>query len=91
MKRELVQRGDPVTLVYEVPGILLTMRGKALDAGAEGDLVSVVNGQTKRTLQGKVSGPGRVTISSGAVAPADPTTVSSIQSDPRGAQRRRTE
>jgi flagellar basal body P-ring formation protein FlgA len=91
MKRELVQRGDPVTLVYEVPGILLTMRGKALDAGAEGDLVSVVNGQNKRTLQGKVSGPGRVTISSGAARPADPTTVSSIQSDPRGTQRRRTE
>jgi flagella basal body P-ring formation protein FlgA len=91
MKREVVQRGEPVTLVYEVPGILLTMRGKALESGAEGDLVSVVNGQTKRTLQGTVSGPGRVTISSGAVRPADPTTVSSIQSDPRGTQRRRTE
>ena len=31
MKPELVQRNETVTLVYEVPGIVLTMRGKALE------------------------------------------------------------
>jgi flagella basal body P-ring formation protein FlgA len=62
MKPELVQRNDTVTIIYEVPGILLTMRGKALDGGAEGDAISVLNMQSKRTLQGTVSGPGRVTI-----------------------------
>jgi len=62
MKPELVQKNDTVTLHYEVPGIVLTMRGKALDSGAEGDLVSVLNVESKRTIQGIVTGPGRVTI-----------------------------
>jgi flagella basal body P-ring formation protein FlgA len=61
-KPEMVHRDDNVTLVYEVPGILLTTRGKALEAGAEGDTISVVNTQTKQTIQGIVSGPNRVTI-----------------------------
>ena len=62
MKPELVKRDDGVTLVYEVPGIMLTTRGKALEAGGEGDLISVLNVQNKRTLQGVVIGPGRVDI-----------------------------
>jgi flagella basal body P-ring formation protein FlgA len=62
MKPELVQRNDTVTLVYEAPGMLLTVRGKALEAGAAGDAVSVVNLQSKRTVHGTVSGPGRITV-----------------------------
>ena len=62
MKPELVQKNDTVTLHYEVPGIVLTMRGKALDSGAEGDMVSVLNVESKRTIHGIVTGPGRVTI-----------------------------
>ncbi len=64
MRPQLVQRGEIVTLVYEAPGMRLTMRGQALDFGAEGDAVNVLNVQSKRTIQGTVSGPGRVTISS---------------------------
>jgi flagella basal body P-ring formation protein FlgA len=85
-KPELVQRGDPVTIVYEVPGIMLTIRGKALESGAEGDLISVVNGQSKRPLQGTVSGPGRVTI---AATRIEQTATSS--SETRGVPRRHTE
>lgn len=62
MKPELVVKNDTVTLHYEVPGIVLTMRGKALDSGAEGDIVSVLNVNSKRTIQGIVTGPGRVTV-----------------------------
>lgn len=64
MKPELVKRNEQVTLVYEVPGIVLTVRGKALESGAEGDVISVLNEQSKRTLQGVVAGPGQVVISS---------------------------
>ncbi|MEA2927584.1 MAG: flagellar basal body P-ring formation protein FlgA [Hyphomicrobiales bacterium] len=64
MKPELVQRNETVTLSYQVPGIVVTLRGKALDSGAEGDTVSVQNTETKRTVQGTVTGPGRVTVSS---------------------------
>ena len=60
MKPDLVQRNETVTLVYEVPGIMLTMRGKAIEGGAEGDVISVLNEQSKRTVQGTVIGPGRV-------------------------------
>jgi flagella basal body P-ring formation protein FlgA len=65
-KPELVQRGESVTLVYEMPGLMLTVRGKANEGGSEGDVISVLNEQTKRTLQGKIVGPGRVVISTGS-------------------------
>ncbi|MBV9347225.1 MAG: flagellar basal body P-ring formation protein FlgA [Pseudolabrys sp.] len=62
MKPELVQRNETVTLVYEVPGIALTGRGKALENGAEGDTVEVLNVQSKRSVHGVVTGPGQVTV-----------------------------
>ncbi len=64
MKPEIVQKNETVTLQYTVPGIVLTMRGQALESGAEGDAVSVLNAQSKRTVQGVVTGPGRITVSS---------------------------
>jgi flagella basal body P-ring formation protein FlgA len=63
MKPALVQRNEQVTLIYEVPGITLTVRGKAAEAGAEGDTISVLNEQSKRTIQGVIVGPGRVVVS----------------------------
>jgi len=62
MRPEVVQRNEPVTMIYEAPGIVLTMRGKAQETGAVGDLIGVVNGQTNRTIQATVVGPGRVAI-----------------------------
>jgi flagella basal body P-ring formation protein FlgA len=66
MKPEVVQRNEAVTLIYEVPGIMLTVRGKAAEAGAEGDVINVLNEQSKRTVQGTVAGPGRVVINTGS-------------------------
>ena len=66
-KPDLVQRDQNVTLIYETGGLYLTMRGKAMDAGSEGDTVNVINLQSKRTVQGTVTGPGQVTMS--VVAP----------------------
>ena len=66
MKPDLVQRNETVTLVYEVPGIVLTIRGKAIDGGAEGDVISVLNEQSKRTVQGTIVGPGRVLVCNGS-------------------------
>ncbi len=64
MKPELVARNETVTIVYEVPGIVLTLRGKATEPGALGDLINVLNIQSKRTIQATVAGPGRVVASS---------------------------
>ena len=60
MKPEIVRKGDIVMLHYEVPGIVLTMRGQAMESGAQGDMVNVLNPNSKRTIQGIVTAPGRV-------------------------------
>jgi flagellar basal body P-ring formation protein FlgA len=62
VKPNIVQRNDTVTLVYEAPGLVLTLRGQAQESGALGDTISVLNAQTKRVVQGVVSGPGRVMV-----------------------------
>ena len=61
-KPDLVQRDDNVTLIYESPGLYLTIRGKAVESGTEGDVVSVLNLQSKRTVSGVVVGRDQVAI-----------------------------
>ena len=80
MKPALVQRNDVVTIFYEAPGINLTLRGQAKDAGALGDTINVMNTQSKRMLQGVVVGAGRVTVA--AVPPRV------VESAPAAADRR---
>jgi flagellar basal body P-ring formation protein FlgA len=60
VKPELVARNQSVAMVYEVPGILLTVRGKALEGGALGDVINVLNVESKRTIQATIIGPARV-------------------------------
>jgi flagellar basal body P-ring formation protein FlgA len=62
MKPAVVQRNDIVTIFYGAPGINLTLRGQAQDAGALGETINIMNIQSKRLVQGIVSGPGRVTM-----------------------------
>jgi flagellar basal body P-ring formation protein FlgA len=61
-KPDLVQRDQSVTLIYETAGLYLTIRGKAQDSGTEGDVVNVVNLQSKRTVSGVVTGRGQVSV-----------------------------
>jgi flagella basal body P-ring formation protein FlgA len=77
IRPELVARGDLVTIVYQGPGLMLTLRGRATESGALGDTISVVNQQSKRVLQASVSGPGTV-----SVAPAAPTALASAAGHP---------
>jgi flagella basal body P-ring formation protein FlgA len=83
-KPEFVSRDQSVTVIYQVPGIYLTTRGKAIESGAEGDTVSVLNLQTKRTLSGVVTGRGQVTVegaSQSAPMPAAVEQTSSLKRD----------
>lgn len=75
-KPDLVQRDQSVTLIYEAAGLYLTMRGKSLDNGTEGDVVNVMNLQSKRNITGIVSGRGQVTISVAAPRPDSSALVS---------------
>ena len=61
-KPDLVQRDQGVTLIYETAGLHLTVLGKALENGTEGDVVNVLNLQSKRTVSAVVVGRGRVAI-----------------------------
>ncbi|TQF34355.1 flagellar basal body P-ring formation chaperone FlgA [Bradyrhizobium sp. UNPA324] len=62
VKPDFVVRDQAVTVIFQAPGLYLTTRGKAIESGAEGDTVSVLNLQSKRTLTGVVTGRGQVTI-----------------------------
>ncbi len=61
-KPELVQRNESVTIVYQAPGIMLAVRGTALDGGTAGDMIDVVNVQSNRTVRGTIVGPGQVAV-----------------------------
>jgi flagellar basal body P-ring formation protein FlgA len=61
-KQEIVARNEAVTISYEVPGITVSIRGPALEPGGQGDLINVLNVQSKKTLQAVVTGPGRVSV-----------------------------
>jgi flagella basal body P-ring formation protein FlgA len=64
MKPELVERGESVTIIYQSPGLMLAVRGKASDGGAEGDMIDVVNLQSKRVVRGTIIGRGQVAVAS---------------------------
>jgi flagella basal body P-ring formation protein FlgA len=83
-KPDLVTRDQNVTLIYESSGLYLTIRGKALEGGTEGDVVNVLNLQSKRTVSGVVVGRGQVSvaISTPRPAPATETPVTTGAADP---------
>ena len=53
-----VRRGETVTLVYQAPGMSLTMRARALEDGAIGQPVRLMNTSSNRTIDAVVTGPG---------------------------------
>jgi flagella basal body P-ring formation protein FlgA len=71
-KPDLVVRDQNVTLIYESGGLYLTIRGKALEGGTEGDAINVLNLQSKRTVSGVVVGRGQVSVAVAMPRPAPP-------------------
>jgi flagellar basal body P-ring formation protein FlgA len=58
----MVRRGRPVRLIYLRPGLRLSALGTAQDDGALGDVVRVVNADSRQQLQGTATGPDEVTV-----------------------------
>ncbi|PZQ48466.1 MAG: flagella basal body P-ring formation protein FlgA [Micavibrio aeruginosavorus] len=58
----MVDRGDAVTLVFESGPMVLTAKGKAMQAGALGDMIHVSNTDSNKNLQGVVTAHREITI-----------------------------
>ena len=51
---KLVQRNAMVTIQYKKGPLILTMQGKAMEDGAEGEMINLQNVQSRRTIQAMV-------------------------------------
>lgn len=58
----LVEKGNLVTVVAENRNMLITAQGRAVEDGAEGDVIRIVNTRSRSTIQGRVVGPNRVRV-----------------------------
>jgi flagellar basal body P-ring formation protein FlgA len=61
-KPVLVEKATLVTVTYATKGLTLSMRGRAQGSGSMGDVVKVQNLQSKRMVEGVITGPGQITI-----------------------------
>jgi flagella basal body P-ring formation protein FlgA len=68
----LVEKNALVTLVLEAPGMQLAAQGRALEGGARGGLVPVMNLSSRAVVEGVVVGPGRVRVALGTAPVSDP-------------------
>ncbi|MBK1716732.1 flagellar basal body P-ring formation chaperone FlgA [Thiocystis violacea] len=60
--RQLVERGQEVTLFVVKPGLTVRMKGEALEDGAEGQRIRVRNRSSKRIVEGHVEPSGAVRV-----------------------------
>ena len=63
--RSAVKSSTPVNVVWKEGALSLELSGRALEAGAVGDEIRVLNTMTSRTIRGTVVGDGMVEIRSG--------------------------
>lgn len=66
----LVEKNQLVSVVYASQGLMLSMRGRAQANGSMGDTVRIQNPQSKRIVEGTVSGAAQVTITTFNPRPA---------------------
>lgn len=58
----LVKRNQMVTLVFQTNGLTIHTAGRALERGAEGDLIHVMNLSSHLTIQGLVGPDASVSV-----------------------------
>ena len=67
VRPSLVQRGANVLMVLESPGIALTAQGQALEAGAIGERIRVLNPSSHAVVEAEVTGAGSVRVAPGSL------------------------
>ncbi len=58
----LVDRNQPVTLVYLAGGLTILAEGRALARGAEGEVIRAMSLASKTTASGRVDAQGRLVV-----------------------------
>lgn len=64
--RAVVSRNSPVTMTVTLPGLVITAQGRALEDGAPGDVIQVLNLSSRAIVEATVTGPGRVSVKPGS-------------------------
>lgn len=85
-KPDIVQRNDTIAIIYQAPGIVLTLRGQAQAGGAIGDTIGVLNSESKRIVQGVITAPGRVTVRAVTTRVVDNSPAQMVLSPPASAE-----
>ncbi|MDR1314091.1 MAG: flagellar basal body P-ring formation chaperone FlgA [Deltaproteobacteria bacterium] len=62
VRTAMVAKGETVTIIAQSGGLKVTALGQAREDGALGQTISVVNQDSKKTVSGKVIGPGQVEV-----------------------------
>lgn len=58
----VVKANDLITITYNLDGVSLSLQGKAMQGGAAGDSITVLNPQSKKTIVAVVIGPGQAVV-----------------------------
>jgi flagella basal body P-ring formation protein FlgA len=72
---EAIERNATIMMTFEQPGLQLAMRGKALAAGAVGDVIQVQNLSSKRTVEAVITGPNRAAVTGTMLPIGEKTTL----------------
>jgi flagella basal body P-ring formation protein FlgA len=64
MAPQVIARGDLVTMIFKNNGLSLTAKGKAMQNGAKGETIRVVNDSSNKTIEGIVTGEREITVQS---------------------------
>lgn len=59
----MIKKGGAVTMIYRSPGLLLKALGRAVEDGAQGQAVRVLNLKSKSIVVAVVTGPNTVSVS----------------------------
>ncbi len=62
-------KGSAVTVLFDQPGISLSISGRAMEDGARGQLIRIQNLRSNRIVEAEVIGPGKVRIAGTSFRP----------------------
>lgn len=73
-KPVMLPKDSAVTIYYQIPGMTLTVKGRAMENGAYQETVRVLNTRSNRTVLAQIVGPNEVVVTSAMAATPLPTT-----------------